>query len=142
MKTRVRAWCVRGRIRSSKAPHDLPVILRHVAVAELFRAAEARVRWRRLALFVLAGQQSAREREIWKKTHPMAFDSRHQLALDSPVEEAVLVLGGHEPGEVLRSGDILRLVEPWRRQVGTADVADLALLHEAVERLKCLHERR
>ena len=99
------------------------------------------LRWRRVAL-VLAGQEPARQREERQQPHPVRLDRRHELALDVAHEKAVLVLARGEGIEVPRLGRPLRLDHLPGGEVRAADVADLALAHEIVERAQRLLDRR
>ena len=64
-----------------------------------------------------------------------------QLGLDGAVEPGVLVLRRDEPGEPAGPGDPVGVDHLPADQVGRAEVADLALLHQLVERGQRLLDR-
>ncbi len=121
---------------------DVLVARRDVAVAQARHLAEARVVGRRLAALVLAGQQSARQREERQQAELVFLRRRQQILLDVAHDEAVFVLAGDETADVHRARDIFGFGDAPGRKVGIADVAHLALAHEIVERAQRLLDRR
>jgi hypothetical protein len=56
------------------------------------------------------------------------------VGLDAPVEQAVLVLGADEAAEMVDVGGPIGIGDLPAAEVGAADVADLALADQVVER--------
>src|SRR6266702_426827 len=121
---------------------DLLVARGDIAVAQHGRLGEARVVRCRRAALVLAGQKAACERKE-RQQPELVFDcGREQIRLDAAHHEAVFVLAGNEAADIHRARGELGLGDPPGRKIRIADVADLALMHEVVERVQGFFHRR
>src|SRR6266478_8125752 len=83
---------------------------------------------------VLAGQEAVGERREWDQAEIVGLQYRHHLAIEPARQEAVLLLARDEVVKAVIPSRPLRLDDLPARQGRAADVADLALADEIVER--------
>ncbi len=93
------------------------------------------------AAAVLAGQQTAREREVREQPDPEPLADRDQVALGLAREPRVLVLRRDERRKPALGRDAVGLLDLRRAQVRRADEPHLALAHELVHRAERLLDR-
>src|SRR6266478_2903369 len=91
---------------------------------------------------VLAGQEAVGERREWDQAEIVGLQYRHHLAIEPARQEAVLLLARDEVVKAVIPSRPLRLDNLPARQGRAADVADLALADEIVERPQGLLDRR
>ena len=90
---------------------------------------------------VLAAEQAPGEWEVGQDRDPEPLAGGRHLGLDLALEQAVLVLQGHEAGEAPLARDLLGLFEFRRAEVGAADRDDEALADQLVQRRQRLRDR-
>src|ERR1700722_17169395 len=91
---------------------------------------------------VFAGEQSAGEREIGQQAYPASDHGRDRILLHGTAKDAVFVLRRDESMQFGAARRLIGFYELRGREIGAADVADLALLDQVVERAQCLFDRR
>ena len=91
---------------------------------------------------VLAREEPAAQGTPTGQSDPFGEEQGHELVLDGALDQAVLVLSGHETRPALGVAGQDRLRDAPGLQVCEADVADLARGHEVIERLERLLHRR
>src|SRR6266404_1448575 len=111
-----------------------PIVVGQIAARRSRHSAEARAgrRWR--ATFVFAGQQTIRQRAERDQPEVVSPQHRHHLAIEPTGEQAILLLARDEAVEAERRRCPSRLDDLPGWQGRTADVADLPLPDEIVER--------
>src|SRR3954454_302383 len=93
---------------------DAPVVLAEEVLRVALVLRKPRARRRRRTAPVLAGEETAGEREVGQDAQAAGLRGRNELALDVALEQAVLVLTGDEGCEpvparhVLRGNNLLR----------------------------------
>src|SRR5438445_9325367 len=92
------------------------------------------VRGDRLAPLVLAREPAPGERTPHEHADPVALGDREDVTLGLPGEDRVGSLLADDPGQAPALADPVGLDQFPGRIRGGADVADLALVHEVVER--------
>jgi hypothetical protein len=103
---------------------------------------QARALRQRLATLVLPGEKAARQREVRQHAKPELLARRHELALDPPVEQVVLVLSRRVRRQAPVPRDPGGVGDLPAAEVGAADVPHLARAHDVVERAQRLLLRR
>src|SRR6266478_8933735 len=91
---------------------------------------------------VLAGQEAVGERREWDQAEIVGLQYRHHLAIEPARQEAVLLLTRNKVVKAVIPSRPLGLDDLPARQGRAADVADLALADEIVERPQSLLDRR
>src|SRR6267142_3364141 len=89
----------------------------------------------------LTGEQAASKRAPHQKAHLFSFQKRNEFAFEVATGNGVVGLERIEAGEILELGDAQGLGDLPGLPVRDADVADLALGDEGVERAKSLFDR-
>src|ERR1035437_3895595 len=97
--------------------------------------------WSSLATSVLAGEQAARQREEGQQTDFVPFQGWDEVSLYPALQQAVFVLRADEALQVAGTRDPLSVRHLPAAEVRIAQVADLALVHEIIQRRQCLLNR-
>ena len=96
---------------------------------------------RRLTPAVLAGQQTARQREVGQQPQAVAHARGNDVVERRAVQHVEVVLRADEARPTVRGRHRLGCVDLLAREVGVADLAHLAGAHERVERRERLVDR-
>ncbi len=82
----------------------------------------------------LAGQQPVGQREVGQHPHAVLVAGRHDVGLHVTLEQAVVVLSADERRATGRRGDVCGPGDLPAGEVAVAEVADLSLQHQLVQR--------
>src|SRR6202035_842903 len=111
-----------------------PVVIGQIAASGPLHIGQTGARGWRLMALVLAGQEAVGERRERDQAEIVGLQYRHHLAIEPARQEAVLLLTRDEMVKPVMPSRPLRLNDLPARQGRAADVADLALADEIVER--------
>ncbi len=119
-----------------------PVALSQKAIGRRLRVSQPRFLRQRLAAPVLAGQQSAGEREERQQAESVRVQRRQQLAVGVARKQTVLILRRDERVEIVQTRSPHRFGHLPRGHVRTPDIANLALARKIVQSAQRLLDRR
>src|SRR5271166_4697843 len=120
----------------------LPVALGQDTIRQPLRVGQPRTFRQRDVAPVLAGQQTACQREERQQPQPKLAHRRHQLGFWFAKHQRIFVLTRNERIQPAGLRRPLRLHHLPGGEVGTADVTHIAMPHEIVERAQRLLDRR
>src|SRR5215831_14531293 len=121
---------------------DLGEVLVRRPALEKFERGQARPSGECLAPMVLAGEQSAGEREIGQLPKAVLLAGRNRIALALTLQQAPLVLRCDEADKVMFLGFRFSLSDLRAREVRAAHRSYFALTHQVIQSRQGLLDRR